>query len=83
MMQLQRFGISIALCLLAGALAADNKYHRWNGPLPELVEQHLPASIPARDVLVQDGCFFYLYEGKVFQLLNANEGAKGLPICIG
>ena len=68
---------------LAAPLAADNKYHRWSGDLPELVEQNLPANIPARDVLVQDGCFFYLFEGKVYQLLNGSEAAKGLPICIG
>ncbi len=79
---MRTLGLACALVLFGSSVAA-NEYHRWSGPLPALVEQNLPASIPAKDVLVQDGCFFYLFEGKVYQLLNGNSGAKGLPICIG
>lgn len=75
------FGLSFVLA--ASSLSAHGSYARWSGPLPEIVEQNLPVNIRARDVLVHDGCFFYVYDGKVYQLLNASDGAKGLPVCIG
>ncbi|MGH1577783.1 hypothetical protein [Planktotalea sp.] len=79
---MKKLGLACMLALFGSSVAA-HEYHRWSGPLPALVEQNLPADIPASDVLVKDGCFFYLYEGQVFQLLNGNSGAAGLPICIG
>ena len=71
-----------AVCFaLATSVSANNKYFRANAPLPSEVEQNLPADIPARDVLVQDGCFFYLFEGEVFPV--AQPETPNQPICAG
>ena len=73
--------LAIICALYASALAADNKFYRANAPLPPEVEANLPADVPARDVLVQDGCFYFLYEGKVFPLTQPETPKQ--PICAG
>ncbi|MEP5151822.1 hypothetical protein [Planktotalea sp.] len=74
--------LTLGLTLIATTVAAQ-EFHRWSGALPALVEQNLPADVPASDVLVKDGCFYYLYEGKAYKMTQSSGGAKGLPICIG
>ncbi|MGB7317022.1 MAG: hypothetical protein WBC85_03560 [Planktotalea sp.] len=71
----------LIICISAGTLAADNKYYRLTTPMPPEVEQNLPADVPAKDVLVQDGCFFYLYEGNVYPV--AFPETPNQAICAG
>ena len=75
------FILLVGFCVVSGSVAANNKYYRLTNPMPPEVEDNLPADIPARDVLVQDGCFFYLYEGEVFPVTHPE--APNQPICAG
>jgi len=71
--------LAIGWMLAASGAVAHGDYVRVPLPLPAVVEANLPANVSGRDVVMDHGCYYYLYQGQVYPLTTLATGAG--PYC--
>ena len=75
------------LLILAGAVAGCGGqqasipagYAPASQPLPEPVMSAIPGDLRQSDVVVKDGCYYYLSAGSVFPVVTFDALAAGRP----
>ena len=73
----------VVMGLVAGCGGREMKvpegYARAELPLPEPVSAAIPGDLRLSDVLVKNGCFYYISAGTVFPVVTFEALAAGKP----
>jgi hypothetical protein len=81
-------GISVAVLAGCGGkqMTIPAGYARAALPLPPEVSNAIPGDLRLADVLVKDGCYYYISAGTVFPVVTFEALAAGMPdqpYCLG